>query len=112
MSEIPNEIRARLKRLEPTKGYSWFWDQDQWALLLRDVDERKATGGREAGYVAIVPEKEARWRVRFVIAEEWGHGFDPSSLVFEGLSEAKRFVDAVIGLDSGDIPIFGDSNPR
>ena len=110
MNDFPNEIRARLKRLYPTKGYGWWWDEDQWALLLSDLDETETVD--EAGYVAIVPEKEGRWRVRFVIAKEWGHGFDPSSLVFEGLSEAKRFVDAVIGLDSGEIPIFGDSNPR
>ena len=96
MNDFPNEIRARLKWLYPTKGYGWFWDQDQWALLLSESDGRETAD--EAGYVAIVPEKKGRWRVRFVIGEEWGHGFDPSSLVFEGLSEAKRFVDAAIGV--------------
>jgi hypothetical protein len=109
MNEIPEEIRASLKRLEPTKGYSWFWD-DQWALLLSELDERETAD--EAGYVAIVPEEQYRWRVRFVIGEEWGHGFDPRNLIFEGLSEAKRYVDMVIGLDSGEIPILGDCDPR
>ena len=108
MNEIPKEVRARLKRLESSKEYSsWFWDEEQWALLL---DDRETAD--ETGYVAIVPEKYGRWCVKFVIAEEWGDDFDPRILIFEELSEAKRYVDMVIGLDSGEMPIFGDGDLR
>ena len=104
-----NDFRARLKRLCPTKRYSRFWDEDQWALLLSDFDETETID--EAGYVAIVPKNEDKWCVRFVIGGEWGHGLDTLNPIFDTPEKAKRYVGMLIGFDSGEIPLFGDSDP-
>ena len=80
MSDIPNEIRIRLKQLypDPDPGI-WDWDEGQWdwEFSLRDIGD--------PGYVAIVPLKDGKpfeykikpeiwhneWAIRFA-----GVGFD------------------------------------
>jgi hypothetical protein len=105
MNEIPDEIRARLKRLRQAERCRWFWDEeeDQWALPLSDLDGKTID---VIGYVALLPDHVGRWHLRFVIGDEWGRDFDPRNLIFARLPEAKRYVDMLIGLDSGDIPDF------
>jgi hypothetical protein len=119
MSDINNQIRARLKQLHCTPGYGWWLDKDceevpydQWALLLSDRNNTQSAD--EAGYVAIVPTQDWRWAIRFVIADEWGHGpgVDDLSFVTNTLQEAKRHVDMLLGFDTPDIPILGNSDPH
>jgi hypothetical protein len=68
MSNIDNQVRARLKQLHCTSEYGWWWDEDQWALLLSDRDYTDSAD--EAGYVAIVPTEDRRWAIRLVIGDE------------------------------------------
>jgi hypothetical protein len=79
---------------------------------LSDLDNTETVD--EEGYVAIVPTEDGQWGVRFVIADERGRGWHKDNLLFVtySLEEAKRHVDMVIGFDSGEIPLFGDSDPK
>jgi hypothetical protein len=64
---IPKEITAKLKQLRPTPEYGWFWDDDQWLLLLRDPDKDTID---EDGYVGILPGKDGRFAIVFLIMSE------------------------------------------
>jgi hypothetical protein len=103
-----DEIRARLKQLRPTPGYSWWWDEDQWALLLHDGDPNNAD---DEGYIAIVQMKSRKWGIKVLIGEP---SMGPDGIIFlsNSLEEAKHKVDMLLGWDSGEIPLFGNSDPR
>ena len=108
MSDIPNEIRKRLKQLypDPEPGV-WDWDEGQWdwELSLRD--------NGDPGYVAIVPLRDGKlfkykikpeiwhneWAIKFV-----GVGFDTLIFIRGTLQEAKRHLDMLIGFDTPEIP--------
>jgi hypothetical protein len=112
MSNIDSQVRARLKQLHCTPGYGWWWDEDKWALLLSDRNNTDSAD--EAGYVAIVPTEDRRWAIRLVIGDEWGHGLprDKFFFVSNTLQEAKRHADMLLGIDTPDIPLFGNSDPQ
>jgi hypothetical protein len=61
----PNQLIARLKTLMPTPGYSWWWDFDQWALLLSDEEE-------EVGYIAFARKNDSLWHVRAIVDDADG----------------------------------------
>jgi hypothetical protein len=100
-----DEIRARLKQLRPTPGYSWWWDDDQWALQLYGSDTAD-----DEGYIAIVHTEDGRWGIKVVIGEP-GMGTDKLIFVTNYLEEAKRKVDMLLAWDSGEIPLLGNSDP-
>jgi hypothetical protein len=112
MSDIDPQVRAGLKQLQCTAGYGWWWDEDQWALLLSDLNDTDSAD--EAGYLAIVPIEARRWAIRFVIPEEWARGLASDDLLFirDTLQEAKRHVDMLLASDTPDIPLFGNSDPQ
>jgi hypothetical protein len=95
MSDIDSQVRARLKQLRYTAGYGWWWDEDQWALLLSDLNDTDSAD--EAGYVAIVPTEYRRWAIRFVIDEL---ASDDLFFVRDTLEEAKRHVDMLLASDT------------
>jgi hypothetical protein len=77
-------------------------------------DRNYSDSAGEAGYVAIVPTEDRRWAIRLVIRDEWGHGLpmDKFFFVSNTLQEAKRYVDMLLGFDTPDIPLFGNSDPQ
>jgi hypothetical protein len=100
---VKDQIRATLKQLYATPGYSWWWDEEgedgpQWALLLHDDSDT----ADDAGYIAI-RQTDWRWAVKVVLGEP---GISPNQPIFvcDTLQEAKRKVDMLIAFDSGPIP--------
>ena len=77
-------------------------------------DRNYTDSADEAGYVAIVPTEDRRWAIRLVIGDEWGHGLprDKFFFVSNTLQEAKRHADMLLGFDTPDIPLFGNSDPQ
>src|SRR5262245_46853475 len=121
MNEI-NQLIARLKQLKSTAGYSWWWDEDNavvkhsfdggcWCLLLHD-GSNTAEG---AGYIAIVRRKDGKWGLHAIAHSdeaEATYGTDNLIFVTGTLEEAKRKVDMLLRVDSGEIPLFGNSDPE
>jgi hypothetical protein len=76
------------KRLHPTPGHSWFWDEEgedgpQWALLLHDGSDT----ADDAGYIAIVPQEDGRWAVKVTLfrpKKSSPEGFIPPRILILG----------------------------
>ena len=82
-----------------------------WALLLHDDNPNNAD---DEGYIAIVPMESGKWGIwgiKVVIAKP---NMGPDGIIFlsNTLEGAKHKVDMLLGWDSGEIPLFGNSDPR
>jgi hypothetical protein len=127
MNTIPNEIRARLKRLSPYAGpfvpdsvrenakyvwpahcdqskcAGWIWEGGsgvyQCELELCDLDEETVID--PAGYVAIRPLEDGRWALIFVIS---GIKWDPEDLVFPTKEAAKHYLDTLLAAETPLLP--------
>jgi hypothetical protein len=118
-NQIPDQIRAVLKRLGPDNDIptggtpQWAWDDGEWdwELLVRDQVE-----DIDCGYVAIVPLKNGRrfehrikpppshqeWALRFV-CDCINIGI-PDILIRGSLHQAKRQLDMLLGINTPEIP--------
>lgn len=128
MYNTPEEIRAKLKRLCPYQGASipesvrqmgkgywgpkypeqhghWFWDDgdgDGWQYVLHLCDMDVDTCN-PAGHVAIIPLKNGKYRLNFVIAYGGATEFNPENLIFGSTEEAKRFLDRLLAFNTPEI---------
>jgi hypothetical protein len=132
MNDIPDEIRAKLKRLSPYVGDNlpdsvreqakyfapgaapgWRWDDGtgfwQYELLLCDID---AVDIDPAGYVAIVPLERCTYWLRFVLCLKWPQGFDPEDLIFDSVQEAKSYLDTLLAVSSPQLPLLINRNKK
>jgi hypothetical protein len=128
MENIPNQIRAKLKRLcpyagpyipnsvrenakhlwsapsDPDKYAGWQWDDGsgfyQCELELCDMDAETID---PTGYVAIRPLGQDKCALIFVIGIKWADGFDPSCLIFDTMQEAKYYLDTLLAADTPEI---------
>ena len=124
MENISNQIRAKLKRLcpyagpyipnsvrqnarhiwtapyDPGKDAGWWWDEDQWALLLCNIDAHTID---PAGYVAIRPLEQDQYALIFVLGIKWAEGFGSINLIFDTTQEAKYYLDTLLAADTPEI---------
>lgn len=126
---IPDEIRARLKRLSPYNGPfvprsvkamahdiwgpdhpnhgGWDWEAGsgiyQCELMLCDMDCGTAD---IAGYVGIAPLSDGTFLLNFVIGPEWNI---PEDLIFHSLQDAKRYLDTLLAVSSPEVPTSSQS---
>jgi hypothetical protein len=120
-NQIPDQIRAVLKRLGPDddippgRTLEWDWDSGEWdwELSVRDTQ-----ADLDCGYVAIVPVKNGRrfehrikpppshqgWALRFVCASSTINIAIPDILIKGSLHEAKRRLDMLLGINTPEIP--------
>lgn len=120
-NQIPDQIRAVLKRLGPDddiplgRTLEWDWDDGEWdwELSVRDTQ-----ADLDCGYVAIVPLKNGRrfehrikpppshheWALHFVCASSTINIAIPDILIKGSLHEAKRRLDMLLGINTPEIP--------
>ena len=128
---IPEDIRANLKRLcpyigpyipdsvrqnarslwwrdyNPEKSGEWRWDDGsgfyQCELELCDMDVHVID---PAGYVAIRPLRGNKYALVFVLSVGRAKGFDSENLIFDSIRAAKRFLDTLLAADTPEIPLL------
>ena len=105
-SYIPKFVRQYARHYwtapyDPDKDAGWWWDEDQWALLLCDMD---ADTIDPAGYVAIYPLGQNLYALIFVLCTKWADDLDPSNLIFHTTQEAKYYLDTLLAADTPEIP--------
>jgi len=114
-NQIPDHIRARLKQLGPDHGTSWDWDTGEWDW---ELSLRNTQTDRDCGYVAIVGLKGGRryaWQVKPPSThQEWALRFVcddvavPDILIRGSLHQAKRWLDALLGINTPELPGLDD----
>jgi hypothetical protein len=111
-----NKIIERLKQLRPSPGYSWWWDTESknldqsydegcWCLPLHDSSDTCDN----FAYIDIVRREDGKFglcvRVEFFDSDGKFVTLQTDNLIFvrNTLQEAKRKVDMLLALDSGEI---------